>query len=458
MILIVFALVLSLAVPGTIAVADDQKNAQSDSEKETVTVTFDFNYEGAPEPIVIEAVKGQVIPEYSAEGDNTAPEKPTREGYRFAGWDSEPAPVLENGYSTTAWPVGEYFLSYYALFGDMSLANDGNMKPQNDITLYARWVEKTMISTPDELYNMRNDLSGWYELANDIDLSGYEWVPVGTYKSDYEWMNQPWWLEAFKGKLDGAGHIVTGLTLTTTEFYDVSADPENEQRNGCAGLFGATADGAEVCNLTLQNVKVDIKGKTRYNYIAPLIAFVEGCDISDCHVIGLDYHVSATDDTLATGMYNSLGGLVSGIWVGSITDSSVEGKMVVELISNRFHSGDNFIGGLVGDGYSDIDRNNANVDITVSYTNNCTDDYTRPDGEPTGIELVYATGLQKLIVGGLAGQSGSATNCTATGDVTIIQNSAVDNTLIACDALCGAVIGDNVTTEGSVGTGTVITP
>jgi hypothetical protein len=157
-------------------------------------------------------------------------------------------------------------------------------------------------------------------------------------------------------------------------------------------------------------------------------------------------------------MYNSLGGLVSGIWVGSITDSSVEGKMVVELISNRFHSGDNFIGGLVGDGYSDIDRNNANVDITVSYTNNCTDDYTRPDGEPTGIELVYATGLQKLIVGGLAGQSGSATNCTATGDVTIIQNSAVDNTLIACDALCGAVIGDNVTTEGSVGTGTVITP
>ena len=38
----------------------------------------------------------------------------------------------------------------------------------------------TIITTADELQAMQYDLSGKYILMNDIDLSGYEWTPVGN--------------------------------------------------------------------------------------------------------------------------------------------------------------------------------------------------------------------------------------------------------------------------------------
>ena len=38
----------------------------------------------------------------------------------------------------------------------------------------------TIITTADELQAMQYDLSGKYILMNDMDLSGYEWTPVGN--------------------------------------------------------------------------------------------------------------------------------------------------------------------------------------------------------------------------------------------------------------------------------------
>jgi len=246
---------------------------------------------------------------------------------------------------------------------------------------------------------------------------------------------------------------IIGLSLTTTEYYDENEDPENASRNGVSGLFGAAANGAEVSNITLENVTVDIVSTTSYNYIAPLIAFVEGCDVINCHVTGLNYHVAVSDEN---GMYTSLGGLISGIWVGTVQDCSVDGNMNVELITNNTHSGDNFIGGLLGDGYVGVDGNTVNVDIVVKYINNCQADYERPDGNPSGMELVYAAGFQKLLIGGLAGQSNTATNCLAKGNVTLQIESPVDNTLVACDALCGVLLDvSEAAAAGSEGTGTV---
>ena len=455
-----FMMMLSLVACGSGPVqsgSDTESNQEPDPQEEvipaeeavdgmpeegvnTVKVTFDYNYEGAPESVTIEIDAGSIIQPYDSENPNTAPQTPTREGYRFAGWDTERNPVLENGYSPTAWPIGEYFQAYYATFGDLSEAKDDHVRPVSDVTLYARWVGKTTISSADELFNMREDLSGWYELTEDVDLTGYAWCPIGTYRSNYEWMNQSWWLEAFRGKFDGAGHTITGLVLDTTEYYDVTLDPENELRNGCAGFFGAAADGAEVCNVTLSNVSVQITGATAYNYIAPLIAFVEGCDITNCHVTGLDYNVTVQDDNTARGMYTSLGGLISGIWDGDITGCSSQGTMRVELTSNKSHMGDNFIGGLVGDGYTVIDNNSADVEITISYRNNCTEPYENPGEIPSGLELVYAVGWQKILAGGLAGQINVATNCVSSGNLTISIESEQDNTALIADPLCGAIL------------------
>ena len=38
----------------------------------------------------------------------------------------------------------------------------------------------TLIKSSDDLQNIQNDVSAKYILMNDIDLSGYEWTPVGN--------------------------------------------------------------------------------------------------------------------------------------------------------------------------------------------------------------------------------------------------------------------------------------
>lgn len=65
----------------------------------------------------------------------------------------------------------------------------------------AGWSQ-TQIADEAGLKAMANDLGGSYVLTKDITLTG-EWTPVGTETAP------------FTGELDGAGHTIKGLTITT---------------------------------------------------------------------------------------------------------------------------------------------------------------------------------------------------------------------------------------------------
>ena len=107
---------------------------------------------------------------------------------------------------------------------------------------------------------IREDLYGWYVLDADIDLSGIaDWNPIGSYESDYEMADGEWWKKAFKGRLDGQGHKISGLHLTT-------------DTPTMKALFGAVANG-EICNLTIENCRIDLKSSSVY--AAPLIAVMK---------------------------------------------------------------------------------------------------------------------------------------------------------------------------------------
>lgn len=45
----------------------------------------------------------------------------------------------------------------------------------------------------------------WAELASDLDLSGYNWAPLGVYSDDHS--------HAFRGIFAGDGHTISGLTI-----------------------------------------------------------------------------------------------------------------------------------------------------------------------------------------------------------------------------------------------------
>ena len=153
-----------------------------------VTVRFNLNYktrEKAPESLTLKQNNALRLQ------DKTIPERP---GYRFAGWYTDKACTREWLFGTKS-------------SGWMQPAVD-SMSVTSSMTLYARWAKPVHIRDARDLDAIRNDLQGWYVLDNDIDLSSYEdWNPIGTYEADYEFADGEWWSTAFKGRLDGNGHV-----------------------------------------------------------------------------------------------------------------------------------------------------------------------------------------------------------------------------------------------------------
>lgn len=81
-----------------------------------------------------------------------------------------------------------------------------------------------IIETATELQSMQNDLGASYKLANNIDLSGITWTPIGTTTA------------GFFGTLDGNGKTISNLTLSTS--------------TQGSGFFGTLTSGATIKDLT----------------------------------------------------------------------------------------------------------------------------------------------------------------------------------------------------------------
>lgn len=91
---------------------------------------------------------------------------------------------------------------------------------------------KVQITTPQELQDMDNDLDGDYELMNNLDMSGFDWTPVGDVGGGGS---------EFTGTFDGNFFTISNLTKTTT--------------NNQLGLFGQ-ANGATLENVFLENFEL----------------------------------------------------------------------------------------------------------------------------------------------------------------------------------------------------------
>lgn len=96
-------------------------------------------------------------------------------------------------------------------------------------------------------------------LANNIDVSGYEWIPIG-YSDGYT-------PTAFAGTFDGKGHTVT-LTLDTID-------------QSYVGFFGYVT--GTVKNLTVDgSVKADSTGSNGIGHAAGVVAYLAGGTVEMC--------------------------------------------------------------------------------------------------------------------------------------------------------------------------------
>jgi The GLUG motif len=157
-------------------------------------------------------------------------------------------------------------------------------------------IDPYIISTPQDLHDIRNNSTAYYELGNDIEMSNWgNWIPIST----------------FNGILDGKGFVIQNLITNQTNQY--------------TGFIGQSTN-ALIKNLGLVNVDV----QSNNNYVGGLLARNNSTTIENCFVTGT---VKLTSSTM---FYN--GGLV-GISYGGVIEN---------CYTNCIVSGGKQVGGLVG--------------------------------------------------------------------------------------------------------------
>ena len=172
------------------------------------------------------------------------------------------------------------------------------------------------VTSADGLMNVAELVNGGktdinITLDTDIDLTGKDWMPIGT---DYD--------NSYTGTFDGGGHTITGLTFTTNDKY--------------AGLFGWLNKAGTVKNVVMEGVQItsnqiyggSIGGVAGYSW-----GTIENCSVS---------------------------GSVSGtVYVGGVVGAQIDGS-ITGCSSSATVKGTVYVGGVTG-------QTNSSATLTACY-------------------------------------------------------------------------------------------
>ena len=289
-----------------------------------------------------------------------------------------------------------------------------------------------IITTPEQLDKVRDNLAAFYKLGQDIDLTGYltsggagytkwgtsGWDPIGKGPAGSA-------TNAFRGGFDGDGYKITGLWI----------DRPSET---LVGLFG------HAVNATIENLGVElapalagITGSSNVGALVGRIAAQSGgrIYINNCYVIGTVY---------GTGSSGNIGGLVGALSINTSCTGVIENCYTAGSVS----SSNNNAGGLVGyrftGGISTIQNCYSTSDVKgYNFIGGLIGHQQTGSGTLTGapnpsnaecyIKNCYTTGkiTANQFAGGILGRqhnydNGSKTDisyCFTTGDITGNSNS-----------------------------------
>lgn len=198
------------------------------------------------------------------------------------------------------------------------------------------------ISNAEELallaYNINNCIYGYnekcYVLTNDIDLSKYEWVPIGFHMSD----NCD---NYFQGSFDGNGCTISGMKILS----EITMDDRCGSYYGLFGCVGRT----NISNLNIENSRIELVStfsQSDFHEFAGIV-MVGGMagslngNIYNCE-IDIDINVEAKDANL------QVGGLAGYLNSGTVSNVAVTGDM-----SSSTPKG-TAVGGVIGEVYESI--------------------------------------------------------------------------------------------------------
>jgi hypothetical protein len=299
---------------------------------------------------------------------------------------------------------------------------NGQYTVRSNLRFDAKFKEPVLsVSSPQELYNIRNGLSGNYKLTEDISLSDYStapgWIPIGDDA------------DPFEGCLDGNGFKITDLFVDTI--------------TGDAGLFGHVV-GSEISNIGVvtdsRGVKCHDSDVVHDGHAGIIAGSATNSSITDSYATGTvsavspDIYTSITDNTYA-------GGLVGQMLKSSITNSYA----LADVTANGYDS--SMAGGLVGWSNGNITNSYAGGSVTssigyYSYAGGLVgESYGSITNSYTSAAVTSDSDHLYAAAGGLVGVNrGSLTNSVAANpSVTITQGGTKYIGRVVAVAISGSI-------------------
>ena len=201
------------------------------------------------------------------------------------------------------------------------------------------------IYTAQDLWDVRDNLSGSYVLMNDIDLStinGGQWVPLGNS------LNIGLNAGTFTGVFDGQGFVIhnlrtSGVTTSGGYIYTYSV-----------GLFSRVLN-ATIKNVGLEGTLIDWNSDDAYFNVGAICGSLDSSSVSNCYNTG-DISVSLRSRVRAGGI------------CGYVTGSSISYSYNTGDISvASFSLVDSSVGGICGEFGIDAILSNSFNSITNSH-------------------------------------------------------------------------------------------
>lgn len=196
------------------------------------------------------------------------------------------------------------------------------------------------ISSVEDLAKLRQDPGGSYYLTCDLDLAGVDWTPV-----------------AFQGKLEGGGHTIYNLHVTTVgEDRATSVDGNRKEYDTVYAGFFSTLTNAKVTGLTLQGVDIDITSR-EHCFIGAIAGYIKGTEIANCSVLDARLRLTADCEAADLGVNRANVGVggVAGFGSGYISGCTVDVTLVFDDQCGDGLRTEEFMGGILSNGNADIE-------------------------------------------------------------------------------------------------------
>lgn len=260
-------------------------------------------------------------------------------------------------------------------------------------------LKYTKISSAEDLARIQENPDGKFLLTSDIDMSGVQWHPI-----------------SFTGVLDGDGHSISNLSITSEgencrETYDGNMKPYSTSFSG----FFDVMESATVRNLNFSNAHVEIESDAP-SFVGILAGYMDESVVQNCSVQG-DVYLRAHDRMFG------VGGVV-GYGCGRLENVSSKVTLVC-IDTDAMNKDEQFLGGLVGAGYPDM------LNCTVEIDGYGSEHGYAHNGGALGLYMKYPKGNTHY---------GQVCGNRVYGRITFFEDNA-DDRRAYCKALIGEKLG-----------------